>query len=231
MKLIGLIGGMSWESSLEYYRIINQEIKSRLGGWHSGRILLYSVDFHDIEAHQSSGNWEAAAEMLSQAACSLEKGGADLILIATNTMHKVAPEVQAAVRVPLVHIADAVWEAINNQDQGLKKIGLLGTRFTMEEDFLKGYLSEKYGLEVIIPDAASRILVHDVIYNELCLGTINAESRRSYIDIINGLQQQGAQGVILGCTEIPMLVQQGDVALPLFDTTEIHARKAVDLAI
>ncbi len=229
MKLIGLIGGMSWESSLEYYRLINEDVKKRLGGWHSGRILLYSVDFHEIEAHQSSGDWDAAAEMLSDAACSLENGGADMILIATNTMHKVAQEVQAAVQVPLVHIADAVAEEINRQN--LKTVGLLGTRFTMEEDFLKGYLNEKYNLDIIVPVDSARLLVHDVIYKELCLGSINPDSKQAYLSIIGELKQNGAQGVILGCTEIPLLIQQEDVSLPLFDTTAIHARKAVDLAI
>jgi len=229
VKLIGIIGGMSWESSLEYYRIMNETVKATLGGWHSARVLMYSIDFHTIEAHQRSGDWKAAADMLSEAAVSLEKGGADMIVIATNTMHKIAPEIKSSVNIPLVHIADGVAEAITGQ--GLKTIGLLGTRFTMEEDFLKGYLEDEYALEVIIPGADDMTLVHDVIYNELCLGTINPDSKRSYIDIIQKMAQRGAQGVILGCTEIPFLVQQADVALPLFDTTTIHAKKAVELAI
>ncbi len=229
MKLIGIIGGMSWESSLEYYRIMNETVKKELGGWHSARVLMYSVDFHEIEAHQRSGDWKAAAEMLSKAAVSLEKGGADMVVIATNTMHKIAPEVTAAVKIPLVHIADAVGEAIG--EQNLKTVGLLGTRFTMEEDFLKGYLEKTYALNVITPEDHEMTLVHDVIYNELCLGTINPNSKRSYIDIINKLEQKGSQGVILGCTEIPLLVQQADVGLPLFDTTTLHAKMAVELAI
>lgn len=229
MKLIGIIGGMSWESSLEYYRIMNETVKAQLGGWHSARVLMHSVDFHEIEAHQSSGDWQSAAEMLSEAAVGLEKGGADMIVIATNTMHKVAPEVAASVSVPLVHIADAVAEAITGRE--LKTVGLLGTRFTMVEEFLKGYLEKAYGLRIVIPDEVDMTLVHDVIYNELCLGTINPDSKQAYIRIINTLEQRGAQGIILGCTEIPLLVQQADVALPLFDTTTIHAHKAVELAI
>jgi amino-acid racemase len=229
VKLIGIIGGMSWESSLEYYRIMNETVRATLGGWHSARVLMYSVDFHEIEAHQRSGDWKAAAEMLSEAAVSLEKGGAELIVIATNTMHKIAPEVKASVAIPLVHIADGVAEAITKQ--GLKTVGLLGTRFTMEEDFLKGYLETEYALQIIIPEADEMTLVHDVIYNELCLGTVSPNSKRSYIEIIHRMAQRGAQGVILGCTEIPLLVQQADVALPLFDTTTIHAKKAVELAI
>ncbi len=229
MKIIGLIGGMSWESSLEYYRIINEEVKGRLGGLHSAKILMMSVDFHEIEEQQRAGDWQAAAQRLADAAQALERGGADFFLICTNTMHKVAPEVGAAVGIPLVHIADAVGEEIAGQ--GLKRVGLLGTRFTMEEDFLKGHLCEKFGVEVIVPEADARRVVHEVIYNELCLGTVNPDSRRSYIEIIASLGQNGAQGVILGCTEIPLLIQPRDVPLPLFDTTAIHAKKAVALSL
>lgn len=229
MKLIGIIGGMSWESSLEYYRIMNETVRARLGGLHSARVLIYSVDFHEIEACQAAGDWTAAADMLCDVAVSLERGGAEMIVIATNTMHKVAPKVQDSVQIPLVHIADAVAKTIEGQN--LKRVGLLGTRFTMEENFLKGHLQTNYGLEVIIPDQEERSRVHDIIYHELCLGTINPDSKRDYIDIIQRMGQSGAQGVILGCTEIPLLVQQQDVALPLFDTTTIHAQKAVDLAL
>lgn len=229
MKLIGVIGGMSWESSLAYYRIMNETVKHRLGGFHSARVLLHSVDFHEIEALQAAEDWSAAAEMLSAAAVALEKGGAEMIVIATNTMHKVAPEIAAAVGIPLVHIADAVAEFIAAQN--LQSVGLLGTRFTMEQDFLKGHLEKIYGLSVIIPDETDRIRVHDVIYNELCLGEINAASKREYLEIIARLKRAGSEGVILGCTEIPLLVRQEDVELPLFDTTTIHAQKAVALAL
>lgn len=229
MKLIGIIGGMSWESSLEYYRIMNKTVKEKLGGWHSARVLMYSVDFHEVEIYQSTGEWKAAAEMLSAAAVSLEKGGAEMIVIATNTMHKVAAEIKASIKVPLLHIADAVAEAVETQQ--LKTVGLLGTRFTMEEDFLKGYLEEKYGLTVIVPDTEARTRVHDIIFKELCLGTINPVSKRAYIDIIQKLGEAGAGGVILGCTEIPLLVKQQDIDLPLFDTTSIHAQKAVEMAL
>lgn len=229
MKIIGLIGGMSWKSSAEYYRIMNEEVKKQLGGWHSAKVLMYSVDFHEIEAQQSIGNWQESARLLSDAAIRLEKGGAELLLIGTNTMHKVAPEVQASVKIPLIHIADAVAEEINRQ--GLKTVGLLGTRFTMEQDFMKGYLTQKYGFNVIIPQPDSRQTVHDIIYNELCLGKIRPESKQSYLKIIAEMHQSGAQGVILGCTEIPLLVQAEDISLPLFDTTRLHAVKAVELSI
>ncbi len=229
MRIIGLIGGMSWESSLEYYRIINEEVKRRLGGLHSARILMMSVDFHEIEEQQRAGDWRAAAKGLAGAAQGLERGGADFFLICTNTMHKVAPEVRAAVGIPLVHIADAV--ALEIAGQGLKRVGLLGTRFTMEEDFLKGYLRTEHGLEVLVPEADERRMVHDVIYNELCLGIIDADSRRASIEIIESLGRKGAQGVILGCTELPLLIQAKDVSLPLFDTTALHAKRAVDLSL
>jgi len=229
MKQIGLIGGMSWESSLEYYRIVNQELKRRLGGWHSARVLMASLDFDPLEQLQRAGDWDSAAEILIEAAQQLEKGGADFLLICSNTMHKIAPQLQAAVQLPLVHIAEATARAV--KEKGLRKVGLLGTRFTMEEDFLKGDLSDRYGLEVLIPDEPSRRRVHEVIYQELCLGHLNPVSKRDYLDIIRKLGHQGAQGVILGCTEIPLLVQQQDVALPLFDTTTLHATAAVDLAL
>lgn len=229
MKVIGLIGGMSWESSLEYYRIVNQEVKKCLGGLHSAKILMLSVDFHEIEELQSSGNWKESARILIKAAQDLEKGGAEFVLICTNTMHKVAPEVQAAIKIPLLHIADAVGEEINRQK--LHKVGLLGTKFTMEQDFLKGHLFEKFNLDVMIPEAKSRQIVHDIIYNELCLGSIRAESKQMYCEIIETMAKNGAQGVILGCTEIPLLVQSADVSIPLFDTTAIHCKKAVGFSL
>jgi len=229
MKVIGMIGGMSWESSLEYYRIVNEEVKKRLGGLHSAKVLMLSVDFYEIEELQSSGNWQESARILIKAARDLEKGGAEFVLICTNTMHKVAPEVQASIKIPLIHIADAVGEEINKQN--LYKVGLLGTKFTMEQDFLKGHLVDKFNLDVIIPGADSRQIVHEVIYNELCLGSIRKESKQSYCEIIEEMAKSGAQGVILGCTEISLLVQSADVSLPLFDTTAIHCRKAVDFSL
>ena len=229
MKTIGMIGGMSWESTLEYYRIVNQEVKARLGGLHSAKCLLYSVDFEEIERLQHENRWDAAGAVLGRAAKSLEKGGADFILICTNTMHKVAEEVKASVSIPLLHLADATAEVI--KEKGLKKIALLGTRFTMEEDFYKGRLVDSYDLEVLIPNASEMDAIHQVIYEELCLGTINSESRKKYLDVIDRLQSEGAEGVILGCTEIGLLVEQEDTDVPLFDTTEIHARAAVDFAL
>ena len=229
MKVIGLVGGMSWESSLEYYRIINEEVKRRLGGLHSARILMYSVDFHEIEEQQSRNRWEEAAGILEDAAERLARGGADFLLICTNTMHKVAPEVQRSVEIPLLHIADATAEAA--QEIGISVAGLLGTKFTMEQDFLKGRLSQKHGLTVIVPDEASRKIVHDVIYNELCLGTISDKSKYAVLQVIDELSAAGAEGVILGCTELPLLIKQEDTSMPVLDTTALHAMKAVDLAL
>jgi len=229
MKTIGMIGGMSWESSLEYYRIINETVKSRLGGLHSARSLMYSVEFAEIEALQHEGRWQEAAKIMVDAALSLEKGGADFIIICTNTMHKLAPDVQSKVRIPLLHIADATAGAVKRQ--GIRRVGLLGTRFTMEEDFYKGRLVEKHGLEVLIPSEAERVVVHRIIYDELCLGVIKPESRRQYQRIIENLASQGAQGIILGCTEIGLLVKPEDCAVPLFDTTRLHAEAAVDYAL
>ncbi|MFA5994170.1 MAG: aspartate/glutamate racemase family protein [Parcubacteria group bacterium] len=229
MKTIGLIGGMSWESSLEYYRIINEQIKEKLGGLHSAKSLMYSVDFDEIEKLQHQGNWDEATKLMIDAAQRLEKGGADFVVICTNTMHKMAEDVQHNIQIPLLHIADATAEKIKKA--GLKKIGLLGTKFTMEEDFYKGRLINKYGLEVVIPDDQDRQIVHDVIYNELCLGGINQSSKDQFIGIINKLVDNGAEAVILGCTEIPLLVQQKDVAVRLFDTTRIHAESAVELSL
>jgi aspartate racemase len=229
MKIIGLIGGMSWESSLEYYRIINERVKEKLGGLHSAKSLMFSVDFDEIEKLQHDGNWEEATRVMIDAAQRLEKGGADFIVICTNTMHKMANDMQKAVGIPLLHIADATAEKIKTA--GINKVGLLGTKFTMEEDFYKGRLTNKYNLQVLIPNEEERQIVHDVIYKELCLGNIQQKSRNEFIKIINNLASHGAEAVILGCTEIPLLVKQEDVKIPLFDTTRIHAESAVDYAL
>ncbi len=229
MKTIGMIGGMSWESSLEYYRILNETVKARLGGLHSAKCIMYSVDFAEIEALQHQGKWDEATEMMIDAAKRVENGGADFLIICTNTMHKMADEVQQNIKIPLLHIADATAEKIKSQ--GLKKIGLLGTRFTMEEKFYKGRLVEKHELDVIIPTADERNTVHRVIYDELCKGEINESSKAKFIDIINHLVEHGAEGIILGCTEIGLLVKQDDSRVPLFDTTKIHAEAAVDFAL
>lgn len=228
MKTIGLIGGMSWESSLEYYRIINETVKARLGGLHSARSLMFSFDFEEIEALQRQDQWEEATQLMITAAQQLERGGADFVLICTNTMHKMASAVRANIQIPLLHIADATAVAI--QAQGLHKIGLLGTRFTMEEAFYKGRLDE-FGLEIVIPSESERQIVHDIIYEELCLGEIKAASRVQYQQIMANLVAQGAEGIILGCTEIGLLVKQEDSTVPLFDTTIIHAETAVDYAL
>lgn len=229
MRTIGLIGGMSWESSLEYYRIINETAKGRLGGFHSAKSIMYSVDFAEIERLQGQGNWSEAARILTDAARKVELGGADIVLLCTNTMHKMADEIQQSIKVPLLHIADATAGRIT--EKKLKRIGLLGTKFTMEEDFYRGRLEKKHGLEVIIPEETERQTVHDVIYNELCLGTIRQTSRDRFRNIIKNLAAKGAQGIILGCTEIPLLVRQEDSEVPLFDTTRIHAEAAVEYAL
>ena len=229
MKTIGLLGGMSWESTAAYYREINEGIKARLGGLHSAKICLHSVDFEEIEKLQHEGNWERTAAILSKAAQSVEAGGADFLVICTNTMHKVAPEIESSIGIPLLHIADATAERI--LAGGISKVGLLGTKFTMEEDFYRGRLSERYGIEVIIPAPEDRTLVHQVIYNELCLGKVNHDSRREYVRIIQSLAADGAEGVVLGCTEIALLVQQEHTSVLLFDTTKIHAEKAVEEAL
>ncbi len=229
MKTIGLIGGMSWESSAEYYRLINQQVKAKLGGLHSAKILMFSLDFAEIEKLQSQGKWDQAGEILIRAAQGLEKGGADFILICTNTMHKLAGDIQQNISIPLLHIADATGLEIKKTT--IKKIGLLGTKFTMEQDFYKGRLRDQFGFEVLIPDAADRQMVHDVIYRELCLGTIQSASKEKYKKIIDRLVAKGAEGVILGCTEISLLINQKDSSVPLFDTTKIHAAAAVDKAL
>jgi aspartate racemase len=229
MKTIGLIGGMSWESSLEYYRIINETVKTRLGGLHSAKSLMFSFDFEEIEALQMVGDWATATKMMIQAAQQLERGGADFIVICTNTMHKMADDVATAITIPLLHIADATAQAI--QARGLHKIGLLGTNFTMEEAFYKGRLTAKFGLEVLVPPRSERQVVHDIIYGELCLGVTKAESRAQYRQIMADMAAAGAEGIILGCTEIGLLVNQDDSSVPLFDTTAIHAETAVAYAL
>ncbi len=229
MQTIGLLGGMSWESTLEYYRLINQGVKEKLGGLHSAPIVLVSVDFDPIEKLQHIGDWEGTADILSRAARDIEAAEADFFLICTNTMHKVAPQVQSRVNIPLVHIADATAQVI--RQKGMKTVGLLGTAFTMEQDFYKGRLENSFGLKVLTPGKADRQIAHNVIYQELCLGQIKENSRAEYLRIINNLADQGAEAVILGCTEIGLLVDAEDTAVPLLDTTAIHAAKAVSLAL
>lgn len=229
MKTIGMLGGMSWESSLEYYRIVNEAVKAQLGSLHSAKCVLVSVDFAEIELLQSSGRWDEATQAMIAAARQVEAGGADFLLICTNTMHKMAEAVQASVEIPLLHIADAAAEVI--LAQGLRKVGLLGTRFTMEEQFYRGRLAEQHGLEVVIPGEADRAMVHRVIYEELVLGKTLPESKAEYQRIIANLVAQGAEGIILGCTEIGLLVKNEDAEVPLFDTTQIHALAAVKLAL
>lgn len=229
MKTIGLIGGMSWESTADYYREINQGVKESLGGLHSAQLVLHSVDFDPIEKLQHAGDWAGAAAILAQAAQSMNAAGADFLLLCTNTMHKVATEVENAAGIPLLHIADATAEELLRD--GIETVGLLGTRYTMEQDFYKGRLQEKFGLKVLVPSQADRDVVHDVVYEELCLGRILDASRAKYLRIIDALAQQGAQAVILGCTEIGLLVKQADTTIRLYDTTRIHAQKAVERAL
>jgi aspartate racemase len=229
MKTIGLIGGMSWESSIEYYRIINETIKAKLGGHHSAKSVMVSVDFAEIEELQHRGEWDEAAKLLISAAQDAENGGADFVIICTNTMHKLADEVQKQIQIPLLHIADATAQRIKSL--GLHQIGLLGTKFTMEEGFYKDRLTEKYGLEVLIPTENEREIIHRVIYDELCLGEINPASKEQYLRIMDHLVENGAEGIILGCTEISLLVGPEDSSVPLFDTTQIHAEAAVDYAL
>lgn len=229
MKTIGLIGGMSWESSLEYYRIVNETVKEKLGGLHSCKCLMYSVDFGVIEALQHQNKWDELTKLMIEVAQNLKHGGADFIVICTNTMHKMAPEIETATGLNVLHIADVTGAAIS-KDQ-IQKVGLLGTRFTMEGDFYKKRLKDNYDIEVIIPEDTDRQIIHDIIYNELCLGVIKDDSRQKYIDIINKLCANGAEGIILGCTEIPLLIKQSDVLIPVYDTTKIHAESAVDFAL
>ncbi|WP_305966186.1 aspartate/glutamate racemase family protein [Marinobacter salsuginis] len=228
MKTIGLLGGMSWESTQTYYRLLNEGVKTRLGGLHSAKIVLYSVDFADIEALQHKGEWGATARILSDAALSLEKAGADFLVIGTNTMHKVAPEIEQVLRIPLLHIADATAKVLARD--GISRVGLLGTRFTMEQAFYRERL-ENAGIDVVIPDEPQRHLIHRVIYEELCLGQTVADSRRAYLEVVDSLAERGAEAVILGCTEIGLLIRQADTPVPLYDTTGIHAAQAVELAL
>ncbi|MDR6774955.1 aspartate/glutamate racemase family protein [Azospirillum sp. BE72] len=228
-KVIGLIGGMSWESSAEYYRIINERVRDRLGGLHSARCLMWSFDFAEIEALQHAGRWEDATALMIDAARRLERGGADFVVICTNTMHRMADQVQAAIGLPLLHIADPTAERI--RAAGLRRVGLLGTAFTMEQDFYKGRLVQKHGLEVLVPDDADRATVHRVIYDELVQGRIDEASREAYRGVIARLVERGAEAVILGCTEIMLLVRPEDSPVPLYDTTAIHAEAAVELAL
>jgi aspartate racemase len=229
LKTIGMIGGLSWESSAEYYRIINQTMQKKLGGLHSAKSLLYTFDFAQIEELQHTGDWDTATKMMQETAQNLQKGGADFLIICSNTMHRMADEVQAAVNIPLVHIADATAEKI--KQAGFNKIGLLATIYTMEQDFYKGRLTEKYGLEVIVPSAPDRQIVNQIIYAELCQGIINPASHKEYRRVIAGLIKQGVEAIIYGCTEIMLLVSQEDSSVPVFDTTTIHAETAVEYAL
>jgi len=228
MKTIGLIGGMSWESTAEYYRIINEAVKERLGGFHSAKIVMYSVDFKEIRELQLEAGWDEATNLMIDAARRVERGGADFVLICTNTMHKMAEEIEASISIPLLHIADVTAERIISS--GLKKVGLLGSAFTMEQDFYKGRLIDKYGLEVVIPSQIERKVVDNIIFNELCLGEIKDSSREQIKTIMGNLVDDGAQGIILGCTELPSLIKQKDCSVPLFDTTAIHAKAAAEYA-
>lgn len=229
MKTIGLIGGMSWESTTEYYRLLNQGINARLGGLHSAKIVMVSIDFQPMEAHMQNGEWDQCEKILSDAARKLESAGADCVLICTNTLHKVAPGVAKVVNIPLLHIVDATAENIKNLQ--FKTVGLLGTAFTMEEQFYRGMLEEKHGLKVIIPSAEDRQIVHDIIFKELCHGTVSDHSRVEYLRIIEKMANKNAEGVIEGCTEIAMLVNQSHTDIPLFDTTALHVERAIRFAL
>ncbi|MBL5920965.1 aspartate/glutamate racemase [Lelliottia amnigena] len=229
MKTIGLIGGMSWESTIPYYRLINEGIKQHLGGLHSASLLLHSVDFHEIEACQASGEWDKAGEMLAQAALGLERAGAEGILLCTNTMHKVASHIETRCSLPFLHIADATGRAI--AATGMQRVALLGTRYTMEQDFYRGRLETQFGIESIVPDEADRARINQIIFEELCLGTFSDASRHYYLSVIDKLAKQGAEGVIFGCTEIGLLVPAEESPIPVFDTTAIHAVDAVEFML
>ncbi|WP_148864084.1 aspartate/glutamate racemase family protein [Marinobacter fonticola] len=229
MKTIGLLGGMSWESTVSYYRALNEGVKQALGGLHSARIVMNSVDFADIEALQKSGDWPETARLLSKAAQSVEAGGADFLLIGTNTMHKVAPEIQAAISIPLLHIADATAEKL--KADGVRHVGLLGTRYTMEQDFYKGPMRDRYEMDVLVPSDDEQAMIHHIIFEELCLGVIRDESRQRYLKCIDHLHERGAEAIVLGCTEIALLVGPEHTAVPLYDTAQIHAEEAVRLAL
>jgi aspartate racemase len=229
MKTIGLVGGMSWESTLEYYRIINERVKEKLGGFHSARLVMYSVDFEEVENRQHLGQWEELTALMIDAARRVERAGADFLVICTNTMHIMAGEVEKSIGIPLLHIVDATAAAVKTRS--FARVGLLGTRFTMEKDFYKERLRRNHGLDVIIPEEKEREIIHGILYDELCLGTIREESKAAFRKIIGGLEARGAQGIILGCTEIPLIVKQKDYEIPLFDTTALHAEAAVGLAL
>jgi len=229
MKTIGLLGGMSWESSAVYYQLINEKVRETLGGTYSAKSVMYSVEFHEMETLQHAEDWNKLTEIMIDAAQKVERAGADFLVICTNTMHKMVPEIKEKISIPILHIADATAEKI--KEKGIKKIGLLGTNFTMTQDFYKGRLEEEHWLKVITPNETDRQIIHDIIYNELILGNIKDESRKKYQDIIKKLKDQGAEGVILGCTEIPLLIKQKDSPIPIFDTTKIHAEKAVEFAL
>ncbi len=229
MKTVGLIGGMSWESTATYYRLINQGVRNRCGGLHSAKMLLYSVDFAEIEELQSSGRWQEAGLLLAEAAAGLERGGAELLLICTNTMHKVAEQVSAAVTIPLLHIAEATGERVAADN--IERVGLLGTRFTMEENFYRGVLETRFGLRVVVPPAQDRRLVDEVIFAELCRGVIAEGSKKQYLRIADSLAAQGCEAIILGCTEIALLIGPADTELKFYDTTEIHAQQAVTMML
>lgn len=229
MKTIGLLGGMSWESSAVYYQLINQKVKETLGGSHSAKSVMYSVEFNEMEKLQHAGAWKKLTEIMIDAAQKVEKAGADFLIICTNTMHKTVPDIKENISIPILHIADATAERIKKQ--GIKTIGLLGTNFTMTQDFYKGRLEDEHELKVLTPNENDRQIIHTIIYQELILGNIKEESRKKYQSIIKKLQDQGAEGVILGCTEIPLLIKQKDSPIPVFDTTKIHAEKAVEFAL
>ncbi|WMY75159.1 aspartate/glutamate racemase [Buttiauxella selenatireducens] len=229
MKTIGLLGGMSWESTIPYYRLINEGVKQRLGGLHSAKIVLHSVDFHEIEACQAKGEWDLAGDMLAQAALGLQKAGAEGIVLCTNTMHKVAHHIESRCTLPFLHIADATGRAITAQN--VQRVALLGTRYTMEQDFYRGRLHAEFGIESLIPNEEQRLRINQIIFEELCLGKITAESKHFYQQVIEELQGQGAQGVIFGCTEIGLLLTQQDCTLPVFDTAAIHAADAVNFML
>ncbi|GAA0279412.1 aspartate/glutamate racemase family protein [Faecalicatena contorta] len=228
MKTIGLIGGMSWESTVPYYQIINNEVKKRIGGLHSAKVILYSVEFDEIEKCQSNGDWEKSGDILGDAAQGLEAAGADFILICTNTMHKVAPQIQSMIHIPIIHIADATAQELEKCQ--IRRVGLLGTKYTMTQEFYKQRLIDR-GIEVMIPDLEDIDAVNDIIFHELCIGKIREESRKKFQNIIDSLKDKGADGVILGCTEIGLLIHQADSSLPVFDTTMIHAKRAVEIAL
>lgn len=229
MKIIGLIGGMSWESTVPYYRLINETVRQRLGGLHSAKLILYSVDFHEVERHQREGDWEAAARILVHGARTLEAAGAEFLVLCTNTMHKLAPGIEDAVRIPLLHIADPTGADI--RAAGMSTVGLIGTRFTMEHEFYRARLTADHGLRVLVPEEPDRLIVHRVIYEELCRGAVHESARAEFRRIMAALVARGAQGVILGCTEISLLIGPADCEVPQFDTTAIHARAAAELAL